>query len=144
MKIFFKGNIILLMVLFCVVQKGAAQFHKSKAEIISIEGNDYTQGITSDEYRTEYITYERKMTTQASGNFNLVKTFYFLRLSDGREVCHQIMSIYPATESYFYEDYFNEHYEITGKMEWNDNKKNLAYKMTIKSGLCIIMVGLHK
>jgi hypothetical protein len=134
-----KTKIKKMLVVTCLLlglQTVTAQIGKSRTDIIKDEGYNYTSGVTDDGIK--YITYEKSVSTNASGNYTQTKAIYFTKLDDGTEICYMWKILEPASETNNNVAYYKKKYIETAYMQWKDYEISIIYDIVVKDGLCII------
>lgn len=131
-----KSIVGLTILLFLGSQPIKAQLLQTRADIIKINGYGYTSGVTDG--GTKYITYEKQMNTNASGNYTQVKAIYFTKLDNGSEICYMWKIIEPSSETNSNVSLLKKDFVEIAYMQWKDYEKNIIYDIDVKDGLCII------
>ena len=112
-----------------------AQLSESRSDIIKEKGYSYKSGITND--GVKYITYDKKVNTNASGSYTQTKGFYFTKLDDGAEICYMTKIIEPSSETNSNVSYLKNKFVEVDYMQWKDYENGIIYDIVVKDGLCI-------
>lgn len=125
-----------IFLLFLSINSVKAQLSQTRSDIIKEKVYNFKSGITKD--GVKYITYDKRLNTNASGGYIQTKGFYFTKLDDETEICYMTRIVEPSSETNSNVFYFKSKLVEVDYMQWKDYENRIIYDVVVKDGLCII------
>lgn len=111
-----------------------AQLGKTKTEIAGIHGWNFETGVTNDEYKVNYIYYDRTFENNNGQKYESRWVYYF----NENGYCNQKKVLEPVSEINAWIKSFNSDYVRIDKMKWKDYSTGVVF--TVEAGEIIVII----
>jgi hypothetical protein len=129
-------KIALLTLVICALMFSEliAQLGSTKTEIAQNHGWNFESGVTTDEFKVNYIYYDKQMQSNSGGNYQSRYVFYF----NEKGYCNQQKIMEPISEINAWIKYFNSDMVRIDKMKWKDYSTGIVYHVESKEEIVIV------